>query len=173
MDKMSYPRGLIRYSTHHAMEKQQPVRVLRPRVMVYGVLLATMLVGFGTAIANRSTLIVDVIRDRNTLYRELPGGLVENVYTVTFVNKTEVERRYQVSAKGIEGLELAMDVPLPLLAGPGEIRRIPLRLTVPATALPAGTAEVTLTVEALGAAPAVVERATRFIGPGGLEGATR
>lgn len=173
MDKMSYPRGLIRYSTHHAMQEQKPVRVMRPRVAVYGALLATMLIGFGTAVAQRSTLIVDVIRDRNTLYRELPGGLVENVYTVTFVNKTEVERRYEVSAHGLQGLELELDAAQPVLSGPGEVRRVPVRLRVPTAAVPAGGAEVTVVVEAQGAVPARVERQTRFIGPTGMPGGTR
>jgi cytochrome c oxidase accessory protein FixG len=170
MDKMNYPRGLVRYSTHHAMEEQQPVRVLRPRVMVYGALLLALLVGFGAAIANRSTLIVDVIRDRNTLYRELPGGRVENVYTVTFVNKTEVAREYEISARGLEGLEIGIDAPLPLVSGPGEVRRIPLRLSAPAGTVPPGGAEVTLVVEALGEAPTRLERGTRFIGPTGRPG---
>ena len=165
MDKMSYPRGLIRYSTHHAMEEQKPVRVLRPRVMVYGIVLAALLGGFGTAVANRSTLIVDVIRDRNMLYRELPGEMVENVYTMSFVNKTEVERSYQVSARGIEGLRLAFDAPLPLHSGPGEVRRVPVRIQAPAAAVPPGGVEVTLVIEALGEVPARVERGTRFIGP--------
>jgi cytochrome c oxidase accessory protein FixG len=173
MDKMKYPRGLIRYSTHHAMEEQQPVRVLRPRVLVYGVLLLALLVGFGTAVANRSTLIVDVIRDRNTLYRELPGGLVENVYTMTFVNKTEVERRYEISAGGVAGLEIDFDAPLPLVSGPGEVRRVPFRLRAPAATVPPGGTEVTLVVEALGKAPATIERNTRFIGPSDDRGAAR
>ena len=173
MDKMNYPRGLVRYSTHHAMEEQQPVRVLRPRVMVYGALLLALLVGFGTAIAHRSTLIVDVIRDRNTLYRELPGGRVENVYTVTFVNKTEVARQYEISVRGIEGLEIGIDAPLPLVSEPGEVRRIPLRLSAPADAVPPGGAEVTLVIEALGEAPTTLERSTRFIGPTDRTGASR
>jgi cytochrome c oxidase accessory protein FixG len=172
MDKMNYPRGLVRYSTHHAMEEQQPVRVLRPRVMVYGALLLALLVGFGTAIAQRSTLIVDVIRDRNTLYRELPGGRVENVYTVTFVNKTEVARQYEISVRGVEGLEIGIDAPLPLVSEPGEVRRIPVRLSAPAAAVPPGGAEVTLVVEALGEAPTRLERGTRFIGPTDRPGAS-
>ena len=173
MDKMDYPRGLIRYSTHHAMEEQQPVRVVRPRVIIYGVLLLAMLAGFGAAVANRSTLIVDVIRDRNTLYRELPGGLLENVYTITFVNKTEVERSYTVSASGIDGLEVELDAPLPLLSGPGEVRRVPLRLNAPLRNVPAGGAEVTLVVEALGEVPATIHRGTRFMGPADAPGGQR
>jgi polyferredoxin len=152
------------------MEEQRPMRVLRPRVMVYGVLLLTLLVGFGVAVANRSTLIVDVIRDRNSLYRELPGGLVENVYTITFVNKTEAPREYRVSASGIEGLELDFDLPLPITSDPGEVRRVPMRIQAPTDGLPPGGAEITVTVEALGSVPETVERETRLIGPTGSPG---
>jgi cytochrome c oxidase accessory protein FixG len=173
MDKMEYPRGLVRYTTYNAMEEHQPVRVLRPRVMVYGALLLALLVGFGTAIANRSTLIVDVIRDRNTLYRELPGGMVENVYTITFVNKTEVARQYQVAAYGIPGLELGFDIPLPIESRPGEVRRVPMRIQAPASALPSAGAEITLVVEARGEVPTKVERTTRFIGPANRPGEIR
>jgi len=171
MDKMEYPRGLVRYTTHDAMEERQPVRVLRPRVMIYATLLLALLVGFGTAVANRSTLVVDVIRDRNSLYRELPGGLVENVYTITFVNKTESPREYRVSAAGVQGVTLQFDVPLPITSAPGEVRRVPMRIQAPVAALPADGAEIEVTVEAVGAVPDRVQRETRIIGPAGMAGA--
>jgi cytochrome c oxidase accessory protein FixG len=173
MDKMSYPRGLIRYTTHHAMEEQKPVKVLRPRVLVYGALLLALLIGFGTAVVMRSTLIVDVIRDRNVLYREAPGGMIENVYTITLVNKTEVERRYEITAHGLAGLVVAMDVATPIVSAPGEVKRLPLRLRAPADRLPPGGGDVTLLVEATGEAPATVERETRFIGPSASQGTAR
>jgi polyferredoxin len=137
---------------------------------VYGVLLLVLLVGFGIAVGNRSTLIVDVIRDRNSLYRELPGGLVENVYTITFVNKTETPREYRVSASGIEGVELDFDLPLPITSDPGEVRRVPMRIQAPVAALPPAGAEVTVTVEAVGDVPEVVQRETRLIGPAAAAG---
>ena len=173
MDKMKYPRGLIRYTTHNAMEERKPLRVLRPRVMIYGALLVALIVGFGIAVGNRSTLIVDVIRDRNMLYRELPGGMVENVYTITFVNKTEVARSYQVAVEGLEGAELAFDLPLPITSEPGELRRVPMRVQAPVAAVPPGGADITLVVEALGEAPTTVERDTRFIGPADGPGGAR
>ena len=173
MDKMKYPRGLIRYTTHNAMEERMPLQVLRPRVVIYGALLLALIIGFGVAVGNRSTLIVDVIRDRNMLYRELPGGMVENVYTITFVNKTEVARSYQLSVQGIEGVELGFDLPLPITSAPGEVRRVPMRVQAPAEAVPPGGADITLVVEALGEAPTILERDTRFIGPVDGPGGTR
>src|SRR5210317_507794 len=68
MDKMNYPRGLVRYSTEHAM-KEGETRILRPRVLVYAVLLVILLVGIVGALSSRYELRVDVLRDRNALYR--------------------------------------------------------------------------------------------------------
>ncbi|MEJ2521316.1 MAG: cytochrome c oxidase accessory protein CcoG [Gammaproteobacteria bacterium] len=173
MDKMGYDRGLIRYTTHNAMEDSQPVRVLRPRTVIYGALLALLTAGFLFSVANRSTLIVDVIRDRSSLYRELPGGLIENVYTAVLVNKTEIPRQFQLSARGLPGLELALDTEGPVTAGAGEVRRLPVRLQVPASAVPPAGADVFLVVEATGEVPEQVEKETRFLGPAAVQGPAR
>src|SRR5687767_3389124 len=50
MDKMNYPRGLIRFTTQNALAgrwsaRQMWRRVLRPRVLVYGSVLLALCVG--------------------------------------------------------------------------------------------------------------------------------
>nr|WP_241546824.1 cytochrome c oxidase accessory protein CcoG [Thiohalobacter thiocyanaticus] len=52
MDKMDYPRGLIRYTTQNRLEGK-PVHVLRPRTLVYGLILLALLGGLVYAIATR------------------------------------------------------------------------------------------------------------------------
>lgn len=99
MDKMSYPRGLIRYTTQNAIERK-PTRILRPRIVVYGVLLIGLITAFLVGLYLRSPVDVDVIRDRNALYRMLDDGRVENVYSVRILNKTERPHRFRVSVKG-------------------------------------------------------------------------
>jgi cytochrome c oxidase accessory protein FixG len=99
MDRVGTPRGLIRYSTEHSLH-HAPTRVLRPRVLVYGALLFVLVAGFVGAIALRSPVSLDVIRDRNTLYRLTADGYVDNVYTLRILNKSEHERRFVVSARG-------------------------------------------------------------------------
>ena len=88
MDKMQYPRGLIRYTTENALAGK-PQRVLRPRTLIYGGLLAFLLVTFAWGVMHRSALIVEILRDRNALYRETSGGDIENSYAVKLVNKTD------------------------------------------------------------------------------------
>lgn len=96
MDKMGYPRGLVRYDTQHALD-HETTRIIRPRVIVYGVLLALLIAGFVAALAIRKPLALDVLHDRNTLYRNLDSGEIENVYLLKIMNKAEQPRRFVVS----------------------------------------------------------------------------
>ncbi|WP_300616790.1 4Fe-4S dicluster domain-containing protein, partial [Dokdonella sp.] len=81
MDKMAYPRGLIRYTTEHAMAGT-PQRILRPRVLVYGTILAAFIGAFLWAVAARAPVLVEVLHDRNALFRTASGGAIENSYSV-------------------------------------------------------------------------------------------
>ena len=70
MDKVGYPRGLVRYSTERALEHKK-YRLLRPRTMVYTGVLTALLALMVSLIVLRTPVILDVIRDRNTLYRDV------------------------------------------------------------------------------------------------------
>ena len=108
MDKMNYPRGLIRYTTENS-NLGQAQHILRPRIMVYAAILLILFGALLTHMLQRIPLELDVIRDRNTLYRETREGLIENVYTLKILNMDEVEHRYILTADGIDGLKLVLD----------------------------------------------------------------
>jgi len=105
MDKMGSPRGLIRYTTEHAVH-HKATHVIRPRVLIYGALLAALMVGFVVAVAMRSPVSLDVIRDRNSLYQLTGNGKVDNVYTIRILNKTEHPQRFVLEAQGATELEV-------------------------------------------------------------------
>ena len=105
MDKFNYPRGLIRYTTEHAMTGTS-TRILRPRVFVYAALLLLLITGLVASMATRTPVILDVIRDRNSLYRELPNEIIENTYTLKVINQSETPRSFNLSVGGIPGLTL-------------------------------------------------------------------
>jgi cytochrome c oxidase accessory protein FixG len=133
MDKMNYPRGLIRFTTQNAMAKdwtraQMWRRVLRPRVLVYGAVLAALTLGVLLSLAARTPLKVDVVRDRASLSRIVAGGKLENVYRLQVMNATEQPQRYRIAASGLEGLALAS--PAELEVGPAESRWVPVRLQI-------------------------------------------
>ncbi|MFA7438359.1 cytochrome c oxidase accessory protein CcoG [Castellaniella sp.] len=111
MDKMGYERGLIRYTSGNAItegltQNQVRKRVLRPRVLAYSALLLIIAVGFVFSLATRTTLRVDVIRDRGALGREVAGGLIENVYRLQIINSAETPVTVELKASGLPGLAL-------------------------------------------------------------------
>ena len=111
MDKMHYPRGLVRYDTqnHMALSGSGPSvwrRVLRPRVLVYGSILALIVAGMIASLALRHPFRVDVIRDRASLARLGPDGQVQNVYRLQLMNASEQPQLFRFTAEGLDGLRL-------------------------------------------------------------------
>ncbi len=114
MDKMNYPKGLIRYTTENALEKRWGRKeiighVLRPRIIVYTTILIAITLGLVWGLAHKADLRVNVIRDRAILAREVEGGQIENVYRLQVMNVTEQAHRYAVSVSGLDNIRLAED----------------------------------------------------------------
>jgi cytochrome c oxidase accessory protein FixG len=111
MDKMGYPRGLIRYSTQNAIEGKYPDKdilrhTFRPRTLFYTVVLGAICVAFVYTLAQRVPMRVDVLRDRQVLSRETPTGGIENVYRLQIINMDDRPHRYRITATGIDGLKI-------------------------------------------------------------------
>ena len=128
MDKMNYPRGLVRYTTEHAL-KSKETHVIRPRMMVYGALLMVLVGVLMSSMALRTPIILDVIRDRNSLYRELPGDLIENIYTIKVINQSNDARVFKLSIEGVQGIHLDGEYHEVAVDG-GGVFSLPLRVRV-------------------------------------------
>ncbi|WP_435978834.1 cytochrome c oxidase accessory protein CcoG [Psychrobacter sp. DM4] len=115
MDKVGYPRGLIRYTTERQLAEKTPSRVLRPRLFAYLALLAILCGGLIFALTDRVPLEIDIRRDRNQLSSMNAQGMIENSYVVKLTNKTQDEHTYKITLAPQEGLSLQLrfnDVPL-------------------------------------------------------------
>jgi cytochrome c oxidase accessory protein FixG len=162
MDKMNYPRGLVRYTTEHAVSGAD-TRIMRPRVIVYATLLAVLIGGLATALLTRTPVILDVLRDRNALYRELPAGLIENTYTIKIINQSNDPREFVLTADGLPGLVLD-GVPDSIAVGGGEVKSLPIRARVPKDQV-RGSREITFTATPNDNAEHSRIAESRFVGP--------
>ncbi len=113
MEKVEYPKGLIRYTSERAMLEGLSVsqvrrHLMRPRVLIYSALMLVIVSVFFTALALRTTLRVDVIRDRGVLGREVAGGMIENVYRLQIINASEKELELSLHAIGLPGLMVSV-----------------------------------------------------------------
>jgi len=112
MEKVGLRKGLIRYSTEAAMarhysSKEIVAHILRPRIILYIVILLAIVVASAWSLAIRVPLKVDVIRDRGTLAREADDGRIENLYNLKIMNTAEEPRRFALSVSGLDGIEIA------------------------------------------------------------------
>ncbi len=163
MDKMEYPRGLVRYTTEHAMVGVH-TDLVRPRTIMYSALLLALTIGLIYAISQRTPLELDIIRDRNSLYRETAEGLVENVYTLKVVNMDEQTHRFSLSVSGLEGLELIMKNSVVEVPG-GEVLNLPVSVRVDPIALERAANDIEFTIIANDNAELMRVETARFLGP--------
>jgi len=163
MEKMKYPKGLIRYTRENALEGK-PWHLVRPRVLIYGSLLLAIAVALVISVLLRVPLDIDVVRDRNTLYRETGEGLVENVYTLRVLNMDHATHRYRLSASGLEGLHLD-GAEAGITVESGQVRELAVRLQVDPVVLKERSSRVSFRVEAEDNANLVATEEARFLGP--------
>ncbi|MCB1750052.1 MAG: cytochrome c oxidase accessory protein CcoG [Gammaproteobacteria bacterium] len=162
MAKVGYAPGLIRYTTQHALDGER-TRIVRPRTIVYSGLLAAVACLFLYVLFSREPLGLDIIRDRNQLYRER-GGLIENVYTLKVLNLADEPRRFHVSAAGIDGLE-AVGTDAAVQVEGGDVLEVPVVLRARESALGARSNPITFTLSAEDDPAVSVTEDAKFLGP--------
>jgi cytochrome c oxidase accessory protein FixG len=137
MDKMGYPRGLVRYDTQnglaqHLTPRQRLARIFRPRVLVYTSILVVIVLAFFIALAMRHPFKVDVVRDRASLARLVDNGQIENIFRLQIMNATEQSQRYRVAVQGLPGI--ALEALPDLSLAPAEARWVTVAARIPAEA---------------------------------------
>jgi cytochrome c oxidase accessory protein FixG len=111
MDKVGRPRGLIAYDTHINVERRQRgektrTNLVRPRTIAYGVLMAAVGALMLYQLLNRSTLDLNVIRDRSPPFVRLADGSIRNDYALKLINMSPETRQVVIEVSGLEGARL-------------------------------------------------------------------
>ena len=166
MDQMQSPRGLIRFTTQHALDGKA-TKLLRPRVIVYGTLLALLCVAFVVSLSLRKPLAMDVLRDRSALYREVQDAngeqWFENAYELRVMNKDSEAHHYTLTVAGLD--QLTVDTAgAKLVVGPGEVASIPVRLRAPGSSAH-GSRPVQFMLQQVEGNQSTVTEKSRFIAP--------
>jgi cytochrome c oxidase accessory protein FixG len=190
MEKLDYPQGLIRYTSERDIQEKlspQAIRknLFRPRVLIYSTLMLILVAIFLGSLATRTTLRVDVIRDRGMLGREVAGGMIENVYRLQLMNASEQPLVLSLGVEGLPGVSVTLadraSVPLAGEKQSGTVesashinvasasnRLIAVVVRAPAEGAQPGPQPIRFTTKSLGADGAVlteIKEASSFIFP--------
>jgi cytochrome c oxidase accessory protein FixG len=169
MDKMGYPRGLIRYTTENALAMGYDnatmwKRVFRVRTLLYMGLLATIVAAAGASLYLREALKVNVIRDRAALARETAPGVIENVYRLQIMNTGEAPRRLSIGVEGVPGIKV-VGVEQPLAIAGASSVLVPVRVQAPAEGGAPGATRIDFVIEAADDAKLVRREKSTFLFP--------
>jgi cytochrome c oxidase accessory protein FixG len=168
MDKVGYPKGLIKYSTQNGMVNgwstaQMIQRALRPRVLVYTGILVAICVAVGLSLFMRVPLKVDVIRDRGALARQVEQGYIENVFRLQIMNATESAQRYTLTVDGMPGLKLVSETEIEVLST--EVRSVGVRVQLPPGAAQPGSHPMHFNIRSVGDSGHAVTEKAAFVVP--------
>jgi cytochrome c oxidase accessory protein FixG len=81
--------------------KLPPIRLLRPRTIIYATAMVLALTVMSVALATRSTISLSLQQDRAPLFVRLPDGSVRNGFTVKIVNKTQMDAVFDLDMHGL------------------------------------------------------------------------
>jgi cytochrome c oxidase accessory protein FixG len=164
MLRVGQPPGLIRYTSEHALEGL-PTKRLRPRTLLYGLLLAAVASALALALASREPYDVNVGRSIGAPYLELPDGTVANRLRFRVRNQTAAPATFAIEAVAPAGAEVrVLSVGAPALA-PQQMRRVETFVVAPRTAF-VGRGEAAATFRLTFGDGTVEEVPFTLIGPG-------
>jgi cytochrome c oxidase accessory protein FixG len=162
MDKVGRPRGLIRYDSLKGLAGE-PRRVLRPRLVLYGVLMVAAFTGLVLSLVARVPFEANLLRFQGTPYL-VENGTVRNQFELHLVNKNPGETTFRIRVDS--------PVPAQVVVPQAEVKlaslesfRVPLFITVQQEP---GRGPFVFTVEVADSASGEVKRMeARFLGPAG------
>ncbi len=168
MDRMNYPRGLIRNTSENVLngvvaERDKFRRMLRPRTMIYASVLLLLVGAFVAALVMRVPVRLNVMRDRAVIYRLTEEGLVENVYRLQVMNMRDAPRFFDLKVNGLDGATLRR-VKLPLEIGPLATETLPVDVDVDPNAITENRTEIQFVLTATDDPGVTVSSKSQFFG---------
>ncbi|MGO4738864.1 cytochrome c oxidase accessory protein CcoG [Bosea sp. 2KB_26] len=144
MLKINRPAGLIAYDTDDNVKRriagQKPVyRLIRPRTLIYTVLIGLVGGAMIYQLATRSTAGISVLHERTPLFVTLSDGSIRNAYTIRLLNKRPDSRPFALTVAGVPGIRVetigtqaTADLRPIITVDPDSSREIRALVTVPA-----------------------------------------
>jgi cytochrome c oxidase accessory protein FixG len=163
MDKMGYERNLVKYTTENAIEGKQ-THLLRPRVTIYFVILLAITASLVYSMATRIPLELDIIRDRNALYRTTSEGMIENIYTLKISNMDRVEHTYNITFDSDFTIKPILRK-TQVTVGSGKVANLSARIQADPVELKSISQDIHITVKSLNNDSLTVTEKGVFLGP--------
>ena len=160
MRRVKRPAGLIRYGSQAGMTGE-PQRILRPRVVVYPLIILLLGGLLAFLIVTRPPAEVTILRGLGRPFIVTESGDIENLLRLKIINRTDLPQHLTIAAVDPPAVK-AIPTRAVIDLAPGEVTVEPVRVLAPASMFNMGGGEVSLRI----AGPGVnVERSCQILGP--------
>jgi cytochrome c oxidase accessory protein FixG len=141
MTRVGRPKNLIAYDTIAGQEAAAkgttaPLRLLRPRTLLYAGMICFVSAIMLVALLMRTTLEINVLHDRNPPFVTLSDGAIRNGYTIKILNKLHQPREFALQADGLPGARLTVvgvEAGTPIRVRTDDLRELKVFVTLPAS----------------------------------------
>lgn len=177
MKKVNLPANLIRYSTEQQDQgdtKTLTQTLIRPRSMIYAAILAAIFMAWIYALSIRSNFHVDILRDRNSMFRLSENNQIENVYQAKLMNKSHIDQSYRIRVIGLDSAKAywvnhkqnSNQNNISQIVTAGELENQTLIITVATNQLTSQIQNISIEFsETQGDSPDTITEKTKFWGP--------
>jgi len=132
-------QSAISFTSEHEL-KGGTTKIFRSKLVGYALVLSIMSGLLVYDVVSRVPLEVDIIRDRNSLDRETNEGLIENVYTLKILNKSQQQRSYIIGVEGLVDHQYFGDREVQVAGG--EVYTLPISVATDPGNLEVGTQKI-------------------------------
>jgi cytochrome c oxidase accessory protein FixG len=144
MDRIGLEPGLVSYTSQAELTSGKR-SFLRPRLIVYSVILAVMLGAFAVSLAGKSTADVTLLRGIGAPFTILPSGEISNQIRIKIANRSPEERSYLIEL--IADSDVVLIAPeTPLIVAAGDTQMTGAFVTGPRSAFGGGETTVTIRI---------------------------
>lgn len=160
MDKISEPRGLIRYASMEGIEQKKKLR-FSGRIAAYSTVLVVLLSVLGFLITTRGNIETTILRAPGLMFQENKDGTISNLYNLQLLNKSydnmPIELKIKDNLGTIKMIGKAINVPAAELAESSFFINIPKNKLVESS--------VKVEVEVYSQGKLIDKVKTKFLGP--------
>jgi cytochrome c oxidase accessory protein FixG len=165
MRRLGRAANLIGYSSGAELSGLRAARLLRPRVVTYGVLLLATGVAFAALLERRLPMDLRVTHNTASIYTRTADGRVGNAFTLQIENRDRVDRSFHLALAETDELELVAGMnPIPVAAISASETRI---FVLPRAGTAPRSAEFAFVLEPTDGSLRPLVRRARFLAPGG------
>jgi cytochrome c oxidase accessory protein FixG len=164
MTRVGRPTGLIGLASQSRLGGGT-TRVLRPRLVVYGLLFLVTASALVASLATRSSFEANVLRPRGANPFVVDGDVVRNVFEIHLVNKAPQAADYRITVESPVSAEIVVATPEVRLASLTDAR-VPIAVALERALIGATPIELVVVIEAR-ASGETRRQPVRFLAPPG------